>query len=154
MKNRAALLLALVAIPIYLWDSHELLYGIFGVKSHVSARTASASPANFGAALSIEGPHFENKGRSPFVAYTEKTKPAEIPAKAKKPPPKPAAVPPKIAITGIMWNPSNPIAMVTLPDGSSAAVKLGQTVGNFKFKTIEKTRVLVAVDGNEFWIAK
>jgi len=44
--------------------------------------------------------------------------------------------------------------MVTLPDGSSTTVKTGQIIGNFKFKTIEKNKVLVAVDGNEFWIVK
>jgi hypothetical protein len=158
MKKKTVLFLIALAIPLYIWDSHVLLSGYFGSKKH-DFRQAAAMPAAQAFAFSVPAIHFQSKGRSPFVAYKEKPKPAGAPEGSgkKNAAPKPAAPavpPPKITITGIMWHPTSPIAMVTLPDGSSTTVKAGQTVGSFKFKTIEKTRVLVIAEGGEFWIAK
>jgi len=53
-----------------------------------------------------------------------------------------------------MWNPANPIAMLTLPDGPSNAVKSGQTIGNIIVKTVEKNRVLIVYEKKEFWISR
>jgi hypothetical protein len=157
MKKKAVLFLIAVAIPLYIWDSHIFLSGLFGSQKH-AFRQADVQPATQAMTYSSPVIHFQTKGRSPFLPYKEKPKPAgEVAATAKKtavPKPKSVVSPPKISITGIMWHPTSPIAMVTMPDGSSTTVKAGQTVGNFKFKTIEKTRVLVIAEGGEFWIAK
>jgi hypothetical protein len=158
MKRKALWLLIIVAIPLYLWDSYALFSGIFNSKKPAS-KHASTLLASDDMTLSLATVHFETKGRSPFLAYKEKPNPIDslLVRTKKQSAPKPAAPTaplPKIAISGIMWHPTNPIAMVTLPDGSSSTVKTGQTIGAFKFKTIEKNRVLVIVDGNEFWIAK
>ena len=157
MKRKALWILIIVAIPLYLWDSYALFSGIFGSKKPSKHAPIVLTPQD--AALSIATVHFETKGRSPFLAFKEKPKPRDslLVRSKKQSAPKPAAPTaplPKIVISGIMWHPTSPIAMVTLPDGSSSTVKTGQTIGIFKFKTIEKNRVLVVVDGSEFWIAK
>jgi len=154
MKNKVVFALVAVAIPLYIWDSHILVSGIFGTKTPASRQTLNA-PLKEPFSFFVPAPRFQNKGRSPFIAYKEKPKPVEIAVVTKKTAaPKPIATPPKITITGIMWHPTNPIAMITLPDGSSSAVRTGQAVGNLKVKTIEKSRMLVSAEGTEFWIAK
>jgi hypothetical protein len=158
MKRKALWLLIIVAIPLYLWDSYTLFSGLFGSKKPAS-KHAPILLVSDDLALSTATAHFETKGRSPFLAYKEKPKPIDsLLVRTKKQsaskPAAPTAPLPKIIISGIMWHPTSPIAMVTLPDGSSSTVKTGQTIGIFKFKTIEKNRVLVIVDGSEFWIAK
>ena len=157
MKNKAALFLIAIAIPLYFWDSHVLLSGLFAHKKPASYHEAAFN-AKQEFAFSAPMAPFEIKGRSPFIASKEKPKPigAAQGSEKKSGVPKPAVTvsPPKITVTGIMWHPTNPLAMITLPDGSSTTVKAGQTIGNFKFKTIEKNRVLVVVDKSEFWIAK
>jgi hypothetical protein len=158
MKNKALIILILIAIPLYIWDSHALLSGIFDggrpttKKNYDVLRHSELTLPN----LVV---HFENKGRSPFIAFKEKPKPIEQPSKADKKPHLPktglvTAQVPKISVTGIMWHPTNPIAMITLPDGSSSTIKTGQTIGGFQFKKIEKNKVLVASNGSEFWIEK
>ena len=60
--------------------------------------------------------------------------------------------PPSIRITGIMWNPTSPVAMVSMPDGASTVAKAGMTIGEVTFKKIEKNRIQVAYNGKDFWI--
>ena len=158
MKNKMAVLLIVVAVPLYLWDSHVLLSGLFGKgKRPFKPPAVVLQSDDFQRPTAIV--HFVNKGRSPFAAYKDVPRPAAaMKAVAKKPQPaKTVSVPlhpPKITVTGIMWNPTNPIAMVSLPDGSSAAVKLNQVIGNILITKIEKTRICVVVDGAEFWVQR
>jgi hypothetical protein len=157
MKKKAVLFLIAVAVPLYIWDSHILLSGFFTSKKQ-TVRQAAIAPAARALVVSTPPMHFQSRGRSPFCAYREMPKPVDattvkvkktVPAK-----PAPAVAPPKITVNGIMWHPTSPIAMVTLPDGSSTTVRAGQTVGAFRFKTVERTRVLVIAEGGEFWIEK
>lgn len=100
---------------------------------------------------------FKKGNRDPFSPYkkepvktvvvTQKKPVKDIP---KKEPPKP----PSITITGIMWNPSNPIAMVKMPDGASTVAKPGVVVGNITFRKIEQNRILVTNEGKDFWIER
>ena len=61
---------------------------------------------------------------------------------------------PSITISGIMWNPTSPIAMMTLPDGSSIVAKPGQVFGDITVKKIEKTRVQIVFQKKEYWISQ
>jgi hypothetical protein len=158
MKNKMALLLIIAAVPLYLWDSHMLLSGLLGKgKKSLNPPAVVTQNDDFQRPAAIA--HFVNKGRSPFMAYKELPRPAAVlKSVAKKPQPAKTVTvplhPPKITVTGIMWNPTNPIAMVTLPDGSSAAVKVNQAIGTIRITRIEKTRICVVVDGAEFWIQR
>jgi type IV pilus biogenesis protein PilP len=163
MKKTIIILLLAIVVPIYVWDAYQLLLAWKGspVRLHGGAiqvppalTTAGFSPAR--KALFVE------QGKSPFFAYAETEKPrvaidtkvipkAPQPAQSAKPPP--AA--PKIIITGIMWNPQSPLAMLTLPDGSSLVAKAGQTLpGGIVIKTIEKNRIQVVYEKASFWIAQ
>ncbi len=106
---------------------------------------------------SIRVAHFTKKGKSPFVAYKIKPKPKVVKKKKKviKRKPKIQAKPPRIKITGIMWNPTSPIAMITLPNGTSTTARAGQFLeGNIEVKKIEKHRIQVIYKDNSFWIKK
>jgi hypothetical protein len=59
---------------------------------------------------------------------------------------------PKVTINGIMWNETAPLAMLTLPDGSSTVAKPGQSFGDITVKKIEKARICIVVGKKEFWI--
>jgi hypothetical protein len=68
--------------------------------------------------------------------------------------PVPSVAAPAVTISGIMWDPVSPLAMIVLPDGSSAAVKAGQTVGEITVKKIEKERVCIVFKNKTFWISR
>ena len=153
MKKILTILLVITAIPLYTYDLFLLLQNVFPsmgkdktykTEEHISydKLLVSAAPVKF-----------EVKGRSPFVPQkivpkpVVKAVPKQTAAPAKEPP-----KPPSIVITGIMWDPSNPVAMLTLPDGSSTVAKAGQSFGAITIKKIEKNRIQIISDGTQFWI--
>lgn len=154
MKNKAVVLLILIAIPLYLWDSHLLLTGLFNIKKPaLSAKSTIVHSVS--SPVVVPAVRFVEKGRSPFIPYKENVVSVKNEVKKKKDLSRQTSTnPPKVTVTGIMWNPANPIAMLTLPDGPSNAVKSGQTIGNIIVKTVEKNRVLIVYEKKEFWISR
>ena len=153
MKNRAFFLILLVlAVPLYLWDTHTLLSGLFAHKKASAVQSQGITAAPY--PMLLNSPKFVEKGRSPFLPFKEIPQPIAKQKPVAKTKTSASIIPPKVAITGILWNPTNPIAMMTFPDGSSGAVKAGQTVGNIYIRTIEKNKVLIVYENKDFWISQ
>ena len=63
--------------------------------------------------------------------------------------------PPPVVLSGVLWKPDNPVAMVKVNGGSTKLVKIGQTVGgNITVKKVEKKSITVVYEGKEFIIKK
>lgn len=158
MKKILLITLILISIPLYSYDLF-LLFRVFISSEKNELEIQRSTNFSFDKLLVNAAPvRFEDKGKSPFVPYKVTPKPvvtvspkklAATPSAAKEPP-----KPPAIVITGIMWNPSSPVAMITLPDGSSAVAKAGQKFGSINVKKIEQNRILVVNEGKEFWITR
>ncbi|MBD3314531.1 MAG: hypothetical protein GF344_01980 [Chitinivibrionales bacterium] len=162
MKMRKVVLIALiaVAIPLYAWDVYLLISGFMGSggghKGVLDPVTHRETPRI--AALPVA--RYVKKGRSPFLAHKPEPKPKPIVRKRavkrkriRKPPP--PLKPPQIRITGILWNPATPMAMLRLPDGSSTAAKAGhELAGGITVKKVEKNAVVIRYAGKEFRIEK
>jgi Na+-translocating ferredoxin:NAD+ oxidoreductase RnfC subunit len=61
---------------------------------------------------------------------------------------------PSVTVNGIMWNPQNPLAMLGMPDGTSAVAKVGQVIGEITIKKIEKTFVVILFEKKEYRIER
>jgi hypothetical protein len=150
MRKVLIILLALAAIGIYSWDA------LLVVRPSSEKRISIGKHADLSLDKLLAGSqpvHFVKKGRSPFLPFPveEKTvllKPSSGPVVA----PRAAIKPPDVKVSGIIWNPSAPLAMITLPDGSSAVAKAGQAFGEITVKKIEKTRMLISFHQADFWI--
>jgi len=160
LKKLLTIILVCIAVPVYIWDVWLLAGSMYGnplKRKPADIRSESVAAEITFANLRIV--HFEKKGKSPFIAYKVKPKPVRkiMPVKMKKVvrKTKKEAKPPRITITGIMWNPANPIAMIKLPNGTSTVAKAGQTIaGSIEVKKIEKNRMQIVYKGNSFWIRK
>jgi len=158
MKKTVTIILILIAIPLYVWDGY-LIYRVWAPTSTVHLRELTDDQKNIDyltvhAARSVS---FTEQGRSPFLAYKPRPKPKVVPRKKVQPKPKVVkkVLPPRIVITGIMWNPTSPMAMVTLPDGSSTVARAGMRLnGEIEVKTIERTRMEIMYKKKTFWITK
>lgn len=155
MKKVLVIILLIVAVPLYLYNA-LLLFKVklpgsgTGQKGSVSAHTferllVAALPATF-----------EVKDRDPFTLYKA---PPQVPAafapkiEQKKEPVNVEA--PKLSLSGILWNPDNPVAMVRLPDGATKLVKPGMVLdGQIRIKSIDKRSVTVTSSGRDFVIEK
>ncbi len=159
MKKVLIILLIIIAVPVYIWDVWLIVDGMYGRSPERSTVTATGESVTADISFAnLRIVHFNKKGKSPFIAYKVKPKPVVRKAPVKRKivkKPKTEAKPPRITITGIMWNPANPIAMVTLPNGTSTVAKQGQTIaGSIEVKKIEKNRMQIVYKGNVFWIRK
>lgn len=95
---------------------------------------------------------FECKGRDPFTLYIDKPAPVsvkkQVPIQKKE---QKEVAPPTITLTGILWNPDNPLATIKLADGTKCVVKTGQTVsGNITVRRIDKKSIVVVSMEKEF----
>lgn len=157
MRKKLIIILICIAIPVYIYNAWLITGGFFRGGPEI-AEDGSKKPIKTELSLpSMRIVRFTEKGKSPFVPYKVKPKPvvSKRTVKPKVRKPKTEAKPPKIKITGIMWNPSNPMAMVTLPDGTSTVAKAGQTLaGSIEVKKIEKNGIKIVYKGNSFWIKK
>jgi hypothetical protein len=155
MKKALLIILIITAIPVYIWDAW-LLFG--NAKNKNATARVQTKSGNHDLTLMVAGKvHFKESPRSPFLPYKEKPKPpAPKPTKAlKRARPAKKVEPPKIIITGVMWNPSRPVAMVNLPGGGSAIAAEGaELAGGIKVLAVEKNRIRVASEGQTFWIEK
>jgi len=95
---------------------------------------------------------FECKGRDPFTLYMEKPAPVSVKKQAAIEKKAPGEVtPPAIILTGILWNPDNPLAMIKLADGTKCVAKTGQTVsGDITVRRIDQKSIVVVSGGKEF----
>jgi hypothetical protein len=157
MKKLLAIVLVVIAVPLYIWDVSLLLEGVFRTGKHRAGTVATGTTLKAVPGLETVL-HFTQKGRSPFVPYKEIPKPAVKVNDTKKIQPAPSVVnaaPPPVSINGIMWNENNPVAIINLPDGSSTVAKKGQVLtGGIVIKNIEKNQVEVEYNGKRFWLKK
>lgn len=60
---------------------------------------------------------------------------------------KPTAKQPTIMLTGVIWDPENPIAIITDSDSNSYILKVGEKVNSTKVLTIRPRSVTIEKDG-------
>ncbi len=157
MRNKIIIVLIIIAIPLYVWDFWLIISNISGKFSNIKKEIVLKNGDKDYSIPSLRIVHFEKKGKSPFLAYTVKPKPVvrKKTVKVKATNIKKEIKPPRIKITGIMWNPANPVAMVTLPDGTNTVAKAGKSLGSgIEVKKIEKNRIQIVYQGKAFWILK
>jgi hypothetical protein len=154
MKKILLISLLVIALPLYGYNVFLLLRVALPAHGGGSGVSDQGNAPSFESVLLAAAPVvFEEKGKDPFQLYKKKPKPV---APVNKPRKKPKTVKkevaaPAITITGIMWNPDNPIAMVKLPGGKSAVAKKGQQLSdNLTVKKVEKKSITVVFEGKEF----
>jgi hypothetical protein len=156
MRKYITISLIFLAAAIYLWDVFLIVRpdkgpsAIFEERNNaellIEQLIAESNPVQF-----VE------KGRSPFLSRITKENPIQ---------PKAAIVKkllrvqedtlkaPDVKVTGLIWNQNAPIAMITLPDGSSGIAKPGDSFSDITVKKIEKNRILVTFQKKDFWITR
>ncbi|MGA2508408.1 MAG: hypothetical protein ABSF80_13135 [Chitinispirillaceae bacterium] len=151
MKKVLIIILVIAAVAVYTWDTYQLVRPSESVQLSVKNEKSEA--------LSIEKllassqkVHFVKTNRNPFLPYHQGavsvlTQKGGVKTNQESP-----TNCPKVSINGIMGDQASPLVMMTLPDGSSAAVKVGQTVGDITLKKVEKDRVLIVFQKKNFWI--
>lgn len=117
-------------------------------------RMPSHSMANY------ETIRFSIKGRSPFIPYEKKLAESAQDQNsaldtATSVPPKEDVKPPALLVTGIMWNPSKPIALLQMPDGKRVVAQQGQILDQeTEVSRIDKNGIQIKYRGFTFWIKK
>ena len=153
MKKIILLIFIIIAVPYLSWQIW-LFVGKTGIEDDNNELHSRGSD-NIFMQDSMRVAHFSKKGKSPLVPYKVKPKPKRPKKQIKKiqRKPKVEVKPPRIKVTGIMWNPSTPVAMVTLPNGTNTVAKPGQALaGGITVKKVEKNRIQVVYKGTSFWI--
>jgi len=149
------ILLVVVAVPLYIYDVLLVLPRKERVEKNTTIQVSHRKPVPH-----ITAPvKFTVIGKSPFLPYKEEPKPvvavSTTPVQREIKAPKEAVNPPRITITGIMWNPTNPVVMLSLPDGSSAMAKTGQVLmGAVTITKIEQNSIDVLYKDVKFTIRK
>jgi hypothetical protein len=155
MRKVLLLVLILGAIGVYVYDALLLVHTQKpGEEPKIKE---PASVVSLDKLLADAKPvEFTVKGRDPFTQRKVDIKPVLASSSSSAQPShgSTSQKQPLISITGIMWNPASPIAMITLPDGSSGVAKPGQVFGEITVKKIEKTRIQVVFQKKEFWISQ
>ncbi len=157
MNRKILTLLIIIAVALYSYIAFLIAGGSFStpVKPVNSDKNRNLSIDKL--VLNTIPVNFKNSKRDPFLPFKKepvKVAPVKVKKTVKNVPKKEPPKPPSITITGIMWNPSSPIAMVKMPDGASTVAKSGTVIGDITFKKIEKSRILVSNEGKDFWIAR
>lgn len=154
-QKKLFIVLVICAVGIYLWNAVQLFNGLSPAASKQSDTNLPQTPAAKAEFVPIPEVLFEKKGKNPFSFYKEKPKPPKPVIKKPVVVPKQEVHPPRITITGIMWNPSNPVAMLRMPDGSNAIANVGKNLmGSIQIQAIEKDKIQVLYKGKSFWIKK
>ena len=160
MRKTILILLILAAIPLYSWNAFTVIrFVMTGSKGGPATKPSMVSPlAAQDLILTARPVSFTEGEKSPFVPFKRKPEPVQPRQQPRKPQPKkviaPEEPPPKITITGIMWNPDNPIAMLTLPAGNSVVAKSGSEFGDITIKKVERNRVQFLWKGKTYWVDK
>jgi Tfp pilus assembly protein PilP len=157
MKKVLIMLLVIVALPLYSYNAFLLIRISFGGNEGTTRNVEQSSKYTFEELIKAATPVvFAERGRDPFTLHKKKNKPKQHQKKKvaiKKETKKTA--PPPLVLSGVLWKPDNPVAMVKMSGGSTKLVKVGQAVGgNITVKKIEKKSVTVVYEGEEFTIKK
>jgi hypothetical protein len=159
MKKTLIILLCVIAVPLYSYNALLLVRAWFPAYSNKEEYKSNNTPPAIEQLLVATAPlQFEIRGRDPFaLKKIEKpivTNEKKIISENLKPVKKDITAP-AIKVAGIMWNPSNPVAMVKLNGGSTKMVKQGQQLeSGISVLVIGKNNIVVSVDGNKFTIIK
>jgi hypothetical protein len=154
MRKTLLVILTVVAVGVYTYDAFLLVKP--GAQQKTVDKKRARDDVSVEKLLARSQPVFFAKSdRNPFLPSRENSS-AKVPGKsgAKTSATVPSVAAPAVTISGIMWDPASPLAMIVLPDGSSAAVKAGQTVGEITVKKIEKERVCIVFKNKTFWISR
>ena len=158
MNKKILVILLVVAIPVYLWDA----WIVFGHRMNTQPEPAGASHSGVAEELTLKAriAVFTPRGKSPlspvYVAAEPVKKVVVVPKSSPVVEVKPVEVlaAPTISISGIMWNPSNPVAMVTLPDGSSGIAKAGSVLGDITVVGVDKDQIRIVYKSKSFVIKR
>lgn len=156
MRKILLIILVLGAAGIYLYD---VLLLVNPRKTDAPVKVKEQTPAvSIEKLLADAKPvEFVVKGRDPFSPRKVEPKPVTAASSSKSASSTRPTVDPKaptVTISGIMWNPSSPIAMLKLPDGSGVVARPGQTFGDITVSKIEKTRVRIVFNKKTYWICQ
>ncbi len=156
MKKLVTIILVIAAIPLYSYNVYLLIKGFIGsATENTQVQQYTDHPISF-STLKVQ---FIPGGKSPFLAYAAVPLPKpiqkEIKTKPIAPVPKKELIEkPEIKITGIMWNPDNPIAMINLPDGTSVVARNGQVFGDIAITKIEQNKINIVFKGKQFSVER
>lgn len=158
MKKTLFLLLLGIALLLYTYNALLIAKVTFPWQKTALQQTDKNSRLTFEQLLVAAVPaKFEVKGRDPFTYAPTKAAPPPVKNVVKATPKvekKEVAAPP-IVITGIMWHPETPVAIIKVPGGSTKMVKAGQLIGEtITIKKIDKHSVTVVFEGTTFTIDK
>jgi hypothetical protein len=150
---RRILIIALVvaAVAVYMWDAYLLVRPSERVRLKAKSEKADAVSVEKLLAGS-QKVRFVKTNRNPFLPYRQEVVSAARSKGAVKVQQESPVNPPRVAINGILGDEKSPLVMLTLPDGSSTAIKVGQTIGDITLKKVEKDRVLVVFQKKSYWI--
>lgn len=153
MRKYLIPILIITAAIIYSWDA--LLFVRPRSEGIIAKREKKAELSIDKLIAGSRPVRFVNKGRNPFFSRRIEEKPAagrpvpvEVSVKMLNEEPKP----PDIKVGGLIWNQDAPLAMITLPDGSSGVAKVGDNFGDITVKKIEKNRMLITCRKRDYWI--
>jgi type IV pilus biogenesis protein PilP len=156
MKKVLLIMLVVASLPLYSYNIFLLMQASFsGRQRPDNARQPRPGQQFEQMLLAAQPVRFDTAGRDPFTLYSERRRPAAVAVAPVPVSPKTVSkkevVRPQLTITGIMWNPGNPVAMITLPGGAKTLAKAGQDLGGgCTVKRIEQKSVVVTFEGREF----
>lgn len=155
MKKTIVIILILCAIPLYSYNIYLLIHSPEGKNNSTVSESDIESFDSW--ILKASAVTFTASDRDPFSPYKKDNSPPveKIQKQEKiKEPPQKVIQQPSMKITGIMWSPTNPVAMVVLPNGSSTVVKQGGVYNDITVKKIEKNRLQIVYLRQSFFIEK
>jgi len=156
MKKTATTLLIIVAVAVYSWDTYQVLRTFLGKEGGSSKGSLEAiASADFVMPAFGRPVVFEHTTRSPFDAHpVDMTAVQRVATSTGSRPAKTTSAnvqAPNVTINSIMWSAQSSVAILTLPDGSSAVAKPGEALpGGFVVKKIEQSRVVITYQGKDF----
>ncbi len=155
MKRTILILLILATIGVYSWDVYLLIGRGVGFISDRGPDSVQGVAVITAGLPVLREARFEVKGKSPLLAYKEAPRPPKPPVvRPVVAKPKFKVHPPAVTVTGIMWNPQKPLAMISLPGGGSTVAAVGQEHNGIAIKKIEQSRIQIEYQGHRFWIDK
>ncbi|MGA2506123.1 MAG: hypothetical protein ABSF80_01425 [Chitinispirillaceae bacterium] len=147
MKKILIIVLVIAAVAVYTWDTYLIVRPAESVQLSVKGEKAEAVSVEKLLAGS-QKVRFVKTNRNPFLPYRQDAL-SNRGVKTKQENPVDC---PKVTVNGIMGDQASPLVMMTLPDGSSAAIKVGHTIGDITLKKVEKDRILIVFQKKNFWI--
>ena len=151
MRKVLIIVLIAAAAGVYTWDTYLLVRPSESVRLKVKSEKVDAVSVEE-LLVGSEKVHFVKTNRNPFLPHRQEVVSSSSLKGGVKTRQESPVNPPNVVINGIMGDQASPLVMMTMPDGSSAAVKVGQTIGDITLKKVEKDRVLIVFQKKNFWI--